>query len=90
LVNLKSDQGRSSLILETEEVLDRDWFVHLSKAVEIQSVNANSLLFLTQEPSLLRKEILAVVQVKDLSLIRIQQEEKNLEAIFHQLTQQNA
>lgn len=90
LANLKSDQGRSSLVLETEEVLDRDWFVHLSRAIEIQSVNANSLLFLTQEPSLLRKEILSLVQEKDLSLIRIQQEEKNLEAIFHQLTQQNA
>lgn len=90
LTNLKSDQGQSTLILETEEVLDKEWFIHLSKAKEIQTIDSSSLLFLTHEPSLLRREILSVVQDKDLSLIRIQQEEKNLEAIFHQLTQQNA
>jgi len=90
LANLKSTQGRTALILETEEALNREWFLHLPKATEIQSTNTTSLLFLTAEPAVLRKEILNVVQEKDLSLIRIQQEEKNLEAIFHQLTQQNA
>jgi ABC-2 type transport system ATP-binding protein len=90
LANLKSAQGRTALILETEENLNREWFLPLTKASEIQITNDTTLLFLTAEPALLRKEILSVVQDKDLSLIRIQQEEKNLEAIFHQLTQQNA
>lgn len=89
LVNLKSEKGQSSLILETEELLEKKWFLHLQKAMEIEKINHKGLVFLTDDPIILRREILAVVQQKELSLIRIQQEEKNLESIFHQLTQQN-
>ncbi|KEO75086.1 gliding motility-associated ABC transporter ATP-binding subunit GldA [Anditalea andensis] len=90
LLNLKSELGTSRLILETEEMLDKAWFSHLSNVAVIESLKDNTLVFLTQEPGPLRKEILPVIQRRQLSLIRIQQEEKNLEAIFHQLTQQNA
>ena len=89
LKNLKTEAGKSSILLETEEMLDQSWFAENPLVSNIRVLDPHTYMFYTFEPSLLRKDLLAIVQDKNLSLIRIQQEEKNLESIFHQLTNQN-
>lgn len=87
LQNLKTEKGLTSLFLETEEPLEREWFSHIEGVNQIKKVQTNHLEFLTFNVSRLRREILTIVQEKNLSLLSIRQQENNLESIFHQLTQ---
>lgn len=87
LQNLKIDKGLGSLIIETEELLEESWFVQLPAVRQIRIMKSNELEFLTEDPVQLRKELLTVVQEKNLSLLALRKKEKNLETIFRQLTQ---
>lgn len=86
LQNLKSDQGKSILILETEERLELDWFLDLGET-EYYNESQTAISIKTTEPVTVRKTMLKIIQEKSLSLISIQQKERNLESIFHQITQ---
>lgn len=86
LQNLKAEKGLTSLFLETEEPLEKEWFSHL-EGIDLKELQKNHFEFLTFNVARLRKDLLAVVQEKNLSLLSIRQQEKNLESIFHQLTQ---
>jgi ABC-2 type transport system ATP-binding protein len=87
LQHLKAEKGLSSLVLETEEPLEQSWFATLSAVRQIQVIKQNELELLTEDPVQLRKELLSVVQDKNLSLLSLRKQEKNLETIFRQLTQ---
>jgi ABC-2 type transport system ATP-binding protein len=87
LQNLKSQKGMGSLNLETEEALEQKWFEHLTDIHQINFIDTNQLEFLSGNVNLLRKELLAVVQAKGLSLISLSHQENKLETIFQQLTQ---
>lgn len=87
LQNLKAEKGLGSLFLETEQALEKKWFSHLQEIHQINYIDVNQLEFRSGNVNLLRKELLAVVQAKGLSLISISHQENKLEAIFHQLTQ---
>src|SRR5690606_3579743 len=87
LFNLKAEKGLISLFLETEEPLDKEWFGILEDIESINVLKSNQMEFLTFNVGGLRKELLEVVQKKSLSLLSLKQQEKNLESIFHQLTQ---
>ncbi|MEX2593913.1 MAG: gliding motility-associated ABC transporter ATP-binding subunit GldA [Anditalea sp.] len=87
LQNLKTEKGLTSLFLETEEPLDEEWFRNIEGINRINMLQSNHLEFLTFNVAQLRREILTVVQEKNLSLLNLRQQEKNLESIFHQLTQ---
>src|SRR5690554_2076076 len=87
LQNLKFDKGLGSLIIETEEALEESWFVQLPAVRQIRIMKNNELEFLTEDPVRLRKELLFVVQEKNLSLLALRKQERNLETIFRQLTQ---
>ena len=87
LQHLKIDKGLGSLIIETEEPLEERWFAQLPSVREIRVRRNNELEFLTEDPVQLRKELLSVVQERDLSLLSLRKQEKNLETIFRQLTQ---
>lgn len=87
LLNLKAEKGLTSLFLETEENLDKVWFVNFEDIENIKVLKSNQLEFLTYNVGRLRKELLEVVREKNLALLRLQQQERNLESIFHQLTQ---
>ncbi|MBS9523966.1 gliding motility-associated ABC transporter ATP-binding subunit GldA [Litoribacter alkaliphilus] len=89
LANLKSEAGKSSILLQIEETMDLELFKNLPLVNSHKLVDQHTALFYTSDPKLLRKQLLQFVQDKDLTLVRIQQEEKNLESIFHQLTNQN-
>jgi len=87
LQNLKFDKGLGSLIIETEEALEESWFAQLPAVRQIRIMKNNELEFLTEDPVRLRKELLSVVQEKNLSLLALRKQERNLETIFRQLTQ---
>jgi ABC-2 type transport system ATP-binding protein len=87
LPNLKSDRGLGSLFIETEEPLEQNWFAALPAVRQIQMITKNELELLTEDPVQLRKELLSVVQEKNLSLLSLRKQEKNLETVFRQLTQ---
>lgn len=87
LHHLKAEKGLSALVLETEEQLEQSWFSTLPAVRQIQVINHNELELLTEDPVQLRKELLSVVQEKNLSLLSLRKQEKNLETIFRQLTQ---
>lgn len=86
LRNLKV-QGLASLKLETTEPLDKDWFEAIDWIDQIHVLGNNRFEFLTSRVDLTRKEVLEVVMERNLSLLSLSQQEKNLESIFHQLTQ---
>ena len=85
LKNLKSEAGKSVLVLETEEKLVLEWFSRLG---EISfSISEKSIQLKVEDAAAARKELLQILQEKNLTLVSIQQKEKNLESIFHQITQ---
>ncbi|HLT08917.1 MAG TPA: gliding motility-associated ABC transporter ATP-binding subunit GldA [Cyclobacteriaceae bacterium] len=87
LQNLKADNGLKALILETEEALEQHWFSSLPGVHSIQVHKSNELEILSEDTGQLRKVLLAVIQERNLSLLSLRKQEKNLETIFRQLTQ---
>ena len=87
LQNLRAENGLTSLFLETEERLDKGWFENIKGVKQIYLIADNQMEFMTTDVGQLRKELLALIQEKNLSLISLRQQEKNLESIFYQLTQ---
>jgi ABC-2 type transport system ATP-binding protein len=86
LSNLKSEVGKVALILETEEALDLTWFGSIGQAEFVQD-KQSTVSILVEDGSVGRKALLQIVQEKELNLISIQQNQKNLESIFQQITQ---
>lgn len=86
LQNLKSDGGKNILLVETEEPMDLEWFAHLGEVSFVQNKN-NAISLNVVDAVSARKELLQILQQKTLTLVSIQQQEKNLESIFHQITQ---
>jgi ABC-2 type transport system ATP-binding protein len=86
LQNLKSDGGKNILLVETEEPLDLEWFAHLGEVSFVQNKKHVISLSVVDVVSA-RKELLQILQQRSLTLVSIQQQEKNLESIFHQITQ---
>lgn len=85
LQNLKSVEGINILLVETEEPLDLEWFAHLGEVSFTQNkMHAISLVVVDAVTA--RKELLQILQQKSLTLVSIQQQERNLESIFHQIT----
>jgi ABC-2 type transport system ATP-binding protein len=87
LKNLKSTMGKNILLLETEENLDLDWFVDFGEA-NFVGQSKQSITLIVDDVTASRKSILKLVQQRGLTLISIQQQERNLESIFHQITKQ--
>ena len=76
---------RSVLILETEESLLLEWFAPIG---EITFSNSDKAIQLqVKDAAVARKELLQILQERNLTLVSIQLKEKNLESIFHQITQ---
>jgi len=86
LANLKSSEKEVILYLETQEKLEEAWFLNMQGISQIQMLGDGHIQLATSNAGQLRKEIMDLVQKKDLSLISLRQEERNLETIFHQLT----
>lgn len=86
LKNLKKTSGSSILVLETEEMLNSEWFADLGE-ISFQNEQHNALSITVNDSHEARKQVLQIIQEKQLTLLGIQVKERNLESIFHQITQ---
>ncbi|WP_163378259.1 gliding motility-associated ABC transporter ATP-binding subunit GldA [Cyclobacterium sp. SYSU L10401] len=86
LKHLKSTQDDSQLIFETEEEIQPDWLEGMAYSHFAHS-KPGRMEFVCKDPKKLRQELLGMVQRRNLNLISIRQEEKNLESVFYRLTQ---
>lgn len=86
LKNLKTESGRSTILIELEEKPELSWFDKLGEIAWIEGKEFGISITVT-DSNAARKQALQVIQEKNLTLISIQQKERNLESIFHQITQ---
>ena len=86
LHNLTATGKGYTFVLATEEELESDWF-SLITLTDLKIVAPNRFLIRTPDPQLFRKEVLTLIQERQLNLVELKQETKNLEAVFHELTQ---
>jgi ABC-2 type transport system ATP-binding protein len=86
LQNLTATGKGFTFILATEEPLETAWFSTI-RFTDIKALSANRLLIRTPDSQLFRKEVLFLIQERQLNLVELKQESKSLEAVFHELTQ---
>lgn len=85
LSNLKSGRRNAVLQLETEEELQLEWFQHVGKGEFLSS--RSQILISVDDAASGRRELLSIIQERNLTLVSISLKENNLEAIFQQITQ---
>jgi ABC-2 type transport system ATP-binding protein len=85
LQNLKSGTEAVQLLLETEEDMELSWFESLGK-ITFGSKGKKEIIIECDEASAVRKQALIQVQAHSLTLISINQVQKNLEQIFREIT----
>jgi ABC-2 type transport system ATP-binding protein len=85
LENLKSKATEVQLILETEEELELEWFKQFN-GIQFGSKGKNEVLISVSHAGDARKEIMQLIQQKELNLISLNQSKKNLEQIFREIT----
>lgn len=87
LADLKSASLQSELLLETEEQLALSWFEGIGIA-SFGSQGHREVLLIVVDPAEARRAIMQVVAQRQLNLIRLNQQEKTIEARFREITQQ--
>ena len=85
LANLKSKATEVQLILETEEEMQLEWFQQFN-GVQFGSKGKQEVLISVSHAGDARKEIMQLIQQKELNLISLNQSKKNLEQIFQEIT----
>lgn len=85
LSNLKSGRRNAVLQLETEEELQLEWFQHVGKGEFLSS--RSQIGISVDDAASGRRELLSIIQERNLTLVSISLKENNLEAIFQQITQ---
>ncbi|EMS34830.1 ABC-type multidrug transport system, ATPase component [Mariniradius saccharolyticus AK6] len=85
LSNLKSGRRNAVLQLETEEELQLEWFHHIGKGEFLSS--RSQIVISVEDAASGRRELLSIIQERNLTLVSISLKENNLEAIFQQITQ---
>lgn len=88
LKNLKKEAGKSTLLIEVEEKFELEWFSGLGQ-VSFYQGNQHSIAIEADDSAVARKDALQLIQERNLSLVSIQLKERNLESIFHQITQKS-
>lgn len=86
LQNLTATEKGFTFVLATEETLDMEWFSAFTLS-DLKVLASNRFLIRTPDPQLFRKQALNLIQERQLNLVELKQENKNLEAVFHELTQ---
>jgi ABC-2 type transport system ATP-binding protein len=89
LAHLKSNSAETILILETEEEMQLDWFTTLGKVTYGKYENTQVLISCV-DPTITRKAIMQIVSERSLNLIGLNQNRKNLETIFRDITNSEA
>ncbi|UCS93722.1 gliding motility-associated ABC transporter ATP-binding subunit GldA [Echinicola marina] len=87
LVNLRGEKDKAVLVLETDESLKEEWFIGLPGLDRMKLLGERQIQISTDVPGHLRKALIELIHEKGLTLLNLNQVEKNLETIFHQLTE---
>lgn len=87
LTELKAGSGKTELVLETEESMELAWFERLGK-VRFGGKGNRELVIDTTDPIETRKVLMQVVAERGLNLSSLNQNKKNLETLFREITQQ--
>lgn len=85
LSELKGSSGRAELILETAEEMELGWFEELG-SVSFGPRGKKMLLIESSEPMETRKKLMQIVASRNLNLISLNQNQKNLETLFREIT----
>ncbi|MBN3583918.1 gliding motility-associated ABC transporter ATP-binding subunit GldA [Algoriphagus aestuarii] len=85
LENLKATSSEVRLDLETEESLELEWFESIGSPIFGNKGN-NSVSISCEDASEARKSVMKIVQERNLNLISMSQNKKNLEQIFREIT----
>lgn len=85
LRNLKSQSGMTHLVLETEEELSLDWFGGFDQ-VSFGTKGVNEVIVVAKDGAEGRKNIMRVIQERELNLLNLNQQKKELEEIFREIT----
>lgn len=86
LQNLTATGKGFTFVLATEESLDVEWLSDLTVS-DVKILASNRFLIRTPDPQQFRKQVLSLIGQRQLNLVELKQESKNLEAVFHELTQ---
>jgi ABC-2 type transport system ATP-binding protein len=85
LENLKSSSSEIQLVLETEEALELEWFVPFDSVI-FGTKGKSEVIISASNAGEARKEIMQLIQHRQLNLISLNQNKKNLEQIFREIT----
>lgn len=85
LENLSIAEQKVQLLIETEEALELSWFETLGE-ISFGKKGSSSLIISCEDPNETRKEAMKIIQQKGLNLISMNQNKKNLEQIFRDIT----
>jgi ABC-2 type transport system ATP-binding protein len=85
LENLKSSSSEIQLVLETEEVLILEWFDQFDSVI-FGIKGKSEVIISASNAGEARKEIMQLIQHRQLNLISLNQNKKNLEQIFREIT----
>lgn len=85
LENLKSGAAEVVLELETEESLELIWFENLGQ-IAFGKKGDKTLQITAKDAAEARKSVMKIVQERNLNLISLNQNKKNLEQIFREIT----
>jgi len=86
LENLTATANGTTFTVATEEPLDSVWFSGLSLS-DVKVLSPSRVLIRTTHPQVFRKEVVGLIRERQLNLVELKQETKNLESVFHELTQ---
>ncbi len=84
ITNLTGNKLTESIVIEFQESVDESIFEGISNPIKVSS---NTWIFTTENPDLVRKQLMELVFKKSLNVISLKnQSNVNLEAVFRQVT----
>nr|MBI1231991.1 gliding motility-associated ABC transporter ATP-binding subunit GldA [Cytophagales bacterium] len=86
LEHLTATANGTTFTVATEEPLESVWFSGLSLS-DVKVLSPSRVLIRTAHPQAFRKEVVGLIRERQLNLVELKQETKNLESVFHELTQ---
>jgi ABC-2 type transport system ATP-binding protein len=86
LTNLQKRSNTNVVIVGFKELLDDEWMTQLKGIISIVKTDANHWKIETEEPEMVRKQLLELSLQHNLNIVSLQSEHESLEEVFRTLT----
>ncbi|HEV7620782.1 MAG TPA: gliding motility-associated ABC transporter ATP-binding subunit GldA [Flavisolibacter sp.] len=86
LTNLQKRSNTNVVIVGFKELLDDEWMNQLKGIISIVKTDANHWKIETEEPEMVRKQLLELSLQHNLNIVSLQSEHESLEEVFRTLT----